>query len=109
MHFIAINRRFYCSPTTTPLFLVDGRAFVSAEINQPLTKPLTQLGLPRVTFHGLRHTHASVLLYQGVSVLSVSKRLGHSSITTTQATYLHIIKELEAKDTDQILKILDRA
>lgn len=97
------------TPTTTPLFLVDGRAFVSAEINQALTKRLTQLGLPRVTFHGLRHTHASVLLYQGVSVLSVSKRLGHSSITTTQATYLHIIKELEAKDTDQILKILDRA
>ena len=82
---------------------------VSAEINQVLTNKLYALGLPRVTFHGLRHTHASVLLYQGVSVLSVSKRLGHSSITTTQSTYLHIIKELEAKDTDKILAILENA
>ncbi|ERL63646.1 tyrosine-type recombinase/integrase [Schleiferilactobacillus shenzhenensis] len=94
---------------TTPLFLIDGHALVSAEINQVLTARLSSLGLPRVTFHGLRHTHASILLYQGVSVLSVSKRLGHSSITTTQSTYLHIIKELEAKDTDKILKILDQA
>ncbi|RNC67474.1 site-specific integrase, partial [Streptomyces xinghaiensis] len=92
-----------------PLFLINGHAMVSAEINQVLTNKLRTLGWPRVTFPGLRHTHASVLLYQGVSVLSVSKRLGHSSITTTQSTYLHIIKELEAKDTDKILAILENA
>ncbi|MFD1392147.1 tyrosine-type recombinase/integrase [Lacticaseibacillus jixianensis] len=91
----------------TPLFLTDGVAPVSARINKVLTEKLNQLGLPRITFHGLRHTHASVLLYQGVSVLSVSKRLGHSNITTTQSTYLHIIKELEEQDNDKIINILN--
>ncbi|MFT8813725.1 MAG: site-specific integrase [Oenococcus sp.] len=95
------------SITDEPLFLTNGRAPVSAEINKVLTSHLQKLNLPRITFHGLRHTHASILLYQGVSVLSVSKRLGHSNITTTQSTYLHVIKELEALDNDKIIAILD--
>lgn len=89
-----------------PLFLKAGRVPVSAEINKTLTQILSDLGLPRITFHGLRHTHASILLYQGISVLSVSKRLGHANITTTQSTYLHVIKELEEKDTDKIINII---
>ena len=87
----------------TPIFVSSGHSPVSAEINKILTQKLKSLGLPRITFHGLRHTHASILLYQGVSVLSVSKRLGHSNITTTQATYLHVIKELETQDNEKIL------
>ncbi|BAN75034.1 MULTISPECIES: site-specific integrase [Lacticaseibacillus] len=91
----------------TPLFIHNNKAPVSAEINKELSHKLKSLNLPRITFHGLRHTHASILLYQGVSVLSVSKRLGHSNITTTQSTYLHVIKELENKDNDKILSILE--
>jgi len=87
----------------------SGRTYVSAEINKFLTNKLESLSLPRITFHGLRHTHASILLYQGVTVLSVSRRLGHSNITTTQSTYLHIIKELEEKDEDIIKKVIDKA
>ena len=89
-----------------PIFLVNHRILVSAQINQILKAKLEELHLPAITFHALRHTHASVLLYKGVSVLSVSKRLGHSNITTTQSTYLHIIKELEAQDQSQIIKII---
>ena len=88
------------------IFKNNGYIYYSAQINDILTNKLEELALPRITFHGLRHTHASILLYMGVSVLSVSKRLGHSNTTTTQSTYLHIIKELESKDNDQILKIL---
>ncbi|MFD1411357.1 tyrosine-type recombinase/integrase [Lapidilactobacillus gannanensis] len=109
LHHLHVFVENHLTSPNAPLFLINGHAMVSAEINQVLTNKLRTLGLPRVTFHGLRHTHASVLLYQGVSVLSVSKRLGHSSITTTQSTYLHIIKELEAKDTDKILAILENA
>ncbi|WP_204122459.1 site-specific integrase [Lacticaseibacillus mingshuiensis] len=90
-----------------PVFLRNGVAPVSAEINKALTSKLFEDHLPRITFHGLRHTHASVLLYQGVSVLSVSKRLGHSNITTTQSTYLHVIKELEQQDNDKIINVLN--
>ncbi|WP_127848551.1 tyrosine-type recombinase/integrase [Lacticaseibacillus hulanensis] len=95
------------STTAKPIFATTTPAPVSAEINKTLTSILKSLGIPRITFHGLRHTHASVLLYQGVSVLSVSKRLGHANITTTQATYLHVIKELEEQDNDKIISILD--
>lgn len=93
-----------------PIFMTpQGHVFVSAEINHVLTDVLHALKIPRITFHGLRHTHTSILLYKGVSVLSVSRRLGHSSITTTQSTYLHIIKELETQDQDRIISILEKA
>ncbi len=87
----------------------NGNIYYSAQINAMLSARLKELSLPRITFHGLRHTHASILLYKGVSILSVSKRLGHSNTTTTQSTYLHIIKELETRDNDQILEILNHA
>lgn len=84
------------------------RILHSAEINAELTKILTQLSIERITFHGLRHTHASVLLFAGMSVLSVSRRLGHANTSTTQEIYLHLIKEMEAKDTLVLQNIFDR-
>lgn len=99
LHFLSSNRPIFMNAT--------GHILVSAEINKILTEKLEQLNIPRITFHGLRHTHASILLYKGVSVLSVSRRLGHSNITTTQSTYLHIIKELESQDQDKIISILN--
>lgn len=91
-----------------PIFVQQNKALVSSEINTHLSTKLKVLQLPRITFHGLRHTHASILLFQGVSILSVSKRLGHSSVTTTQSTYLHVIKELELSDNDKIINILSQ-
>ena len=45
--------------------------------------------LPPVTFHSLRHTHASALIAAGLDVMAVSKRLGHGSPTTTLSVYAH--------------------
>ena len=59
-----------------------------------------------ISVHGLRHTHASVRLLAGVSIASVARRLGHSSMTTTQKTYLHIIQELENQDIDLVMRSL---
>ena len=50
--------------------------------------------------------HASLLLFAGVSIASVARRLGHASMTTTQKTYLHIIQELESKDIDLVMRSL---
>ena len=49
---------------------------------------------------------ASLLLFAGVSIASVARRLGHASMTTTQKTYLHIIQELENKDVDLVMRTL---
>lgn len=89
-----------------PIFVYDNHSIVSAEINKKLSSIMSSLNIPRIPFHGLRHTHASIMLYSGVNLLSVSKRLGHSNVTTTQQTYLHIIKEMEEQDDTKILTLL---
>ena len=52
--------------------------------------------LPKITFHQLRHTHASILIANGVDIATVSKRMGHARISTTIDIYTHSI---ERKDT----------
>ena len=71
-----------------------------------LERHCNQAKIPVISVHGLRHTHASVLLCAGVSIASVARRLGHSSMTTTQKTYLHIIRELENQDIDLVMRSL---
>lgn len=87
-----------------PVF-VKGRVFNST-VNNRLKALCLKVGIPVITIHGLRHTHASLLLFAGVSIASVARRLGHSSMITTQETYLHIIKELESQDNDKIIRHL---
>ncbi|OIK10236.1 tyrosine-type recombinase/integrase [Bacillus sp. MUM 13] len=66
--------------------------------NKLLKKILIALEIDPITMHGLRHTHASVLLYKKVSIYYVSERLGHSDIDTTLKEYTHVIKELREED-----------
>jgi integrase len=47
-------------------------------------------GVPNITFHALRHTHASALVKAGIDVVSVSRRLGHSSPVITLKVYAHL-------------------
>ena len=63
--------------------------------------------ISHLSMHRLIHTHASRLIFASVSIASIAKRLGHSSMTTTQETYLHIIQELENQDNDKIIRHLD--
>lgn len=88
-------------------FNKDQRVYNST-LNQKLATYCEKLDIPIISIHGLRHTHASLLLYEGVSIASVAKRLGHSNTTTTQETYIHIIRELENKDNDKILHHLSQ-
>ncbi|MBC2205522.1 site-specific integrase [Listeria booriae] len=87
-----------------PIF-VKNRVFNST-INSRLKVLCSSANIPIITVHSLRHTHASLLLFAGVSIASVANRLGHSSMTTTQETYLHIIQELENQDNDKIIRHL---
>ena len=77
-----------------PIFVGESKIYNST-VNDVLTRHCKACGISEISIHGLRHTHASVLLFVGVSIASVAKRLGHASMTTTQKTYLHIIQELE--------------
>lgn len=86
-----------------------GKLPVSATINRYLERLCQQLDLSPISYHGLRHTHASILLFKGINILSVSKRLGHKDVTTTQTVYLHVIKEMEERETKLIMRIMNEA
>lgn len=58
--------------------------------------------LRNITFHDIRHTHASILFLLGVDIKIISQRLGHKSLQTTEETYLVILVELRQKVSDQI-------
>ena len=89
-------------PEDKPIF-VDGAVYNST-VNNILARHCKECNIPVISIHGLRH--ASLQLFAGVSIASVARRLGHSSMTTTQKTYLHIIQELENKDIDLVMRSL---
>lgn len=89
-------------PEEQPIF-VKGSVYNST-VNDRLERYCKDLGIPVISIHGLRHTHASLLLFAGVSIASVARRLGHASMTTTQKTYIHIIQELENRDIDLVMR-----
>lgn len=91
-------------PEDEPLF-INCKVYNST-VNDVLKRKCKQAQIPIITIHGLRHTHASLLLFAGVSIASVARRLGHASITTTQKTYIHVIQELENKDIDLVMRAL---
>ena len=91
-------------PEDEPIF-ISGKVYNST-INNILARYCKKVDVPIISIHGLRHTHASLLLFAGVSIASVAQRLGHSSMTTTQKTYLHVIQELESKDVDLVMRSL---
>ena len=91
-------------PHNKPIF-INGKVYNSTA-NSVLAKHCKNVDVPIISIHGLRHTHASLLLFAGVSIASVSRRLGHASMTTTQETYLHVIRELENKDVDIVMRAL---
>jgi integrase len=61
---------------------------------------------PRVSFHALRHTHASTLIRAGVDILTVSRRLGHGKPSVTLDTYGHLIEGADAAAARAIEGIL---
>jgi integrase len=94
-----IHKLVFYSPSSKYKVLSNGAA------NKTLEAILKRLNIEPISVHGLRHTHASILLYKKVSVYYVSERLGHSDIATTQEHYAHIIKELRVQDENSTIKI----
>ena len=91
-------------PEDEPIFI--SKLVYNSTVNNVLSRHCKAVGIPEITIHGLRHTHASLLLFAGVSIASVARRLGHASMNTTQKTYIHIIQELENKDIDLVMRSL---
>ncbi|MDT2557153.1 site-specific integrase, partial [Enterococcus raffinosus] len=98
-------------PPDEPIFiekLPEGRykrQHNSTYVNYLLSK-CRELGITEITLHALRHTHASVLLAEGVSINTISARLGHADVGVTQETYAHVLDELKRKDDQKMMSVL---
>ena len=58
--------------------------------------------IKKIRFHDIRHTHATILLYKGVDVKTISERLGHCDIQTTLDIYADVLKELDIMASNKI-------
>ena len=65
-----------------------------------------RIGMPEVTFHALRHTHASQLIDAGVDIVTISKRLGHAKPDITLRIYAHLFRKDDGKAAAAINAIL---
>lgn len=85
----------------------DGSPFLPNTVTHAFAKIVLRAGLDGITFHSLRHTHASVMLQQGVSSKTVAERLGHSTVVITLDTYSHVtpgVKEDAASRFEEALR-----
>lgn len=79
----------------------------ATDVNTVLKKLyLNHIISKRITFHGLRHTHASYLISKGVSVQYVSQRLGHKNTVVTQTTYAHLFKTKQTNEENKTVDLL---
>lgn len=65
-----------------------------------LKKFSKRYGLPHINPHAFRHTMASMLYFNGVDSVSISRRLGHAQVSTTANIYAHVMEEADKKNAD---------
>lgn len=84
----------------------DGRPLSPYYVSQSFRALVDRADLPHLTFHGLRHEHASLLLAAGMPITAVSKRLGHASSAITSDLYSHLLDDIDRQMADAIEAIL---
>ncbi|MGG0753126.1 tyrosine-type recombinase/integrase [Brevibacillus laterosporus] len=73
----------------------DGRWLRTNVVREYFKEVCKRAGVPVLSPHALRHTHAVHLLESGANIKYVSERLGHASVKVTADTYLHVTKKIE--------------
>jgi integrase len=63
--------------------------------------------LKQISFHGLRHTHATILISSGENIKVVSERLGHTDIRMTLNTYTHVMENMRSKTANLLDDIFE--
>ena len=86
----------------------DGRPLISRSVGTQFTRKAKELRL-KVTFHGLRHTHVSMLIKARVPVNVISARIGHASPSITQDLYAHLMPGMGREAVDLFEEMLGGA
>lgn len=105
LHAFLESQKLYEYKNPDQLVFITTRGWVpdSTATTAELKNACEYLNITRITFHGLRHTHASYLLSTGSSIEYVSKRLGHASIETTLRVYAHLLKDRKTAEDSKAL------
>lgn len=85
-----------------------GKPMNPDSVNDWLERFSEKYGLPHINPHAFRHTHTSILYFNGVDSISISKRLGHSKVSTTTDIYSHIMKEADRQSAECIANVILR-
>lgn len=86
----------------------NGKPIFPSTISQWFTKFQERHELPPLTFHGLRHTNASLLIAQDVNTATVGKRLGHSTTATTMKIYAHALKRPDKEAAEKLDSLFNK-
>lgn len=94
------------APDDLVFTLPEGGAFPPDKLSRDWCNFVRSRPLPRITFHALRHSHASALIAAGVDVVTVSRRLGHGSPAITLGVYAHKFGSTDAAAAQAIAATL---
>ncbi len=93
---------------STPMFVNTNHDAPSPEsFSQLFTRTVADSDLPRIRFHDLRHTHASLLVAAGVPIKVVSERLGHAHPGFTMHTYQHLLPGMGAAAATRFAELIE--
>ncbi len=91
-----------------PIFTtVQGRRINPDVLSQTFARLVIGSGVRRIRFHDIRHTHASLLVQDGVPIKVIAERLGHSHPAFTMATYQHVLPGMQADAAARFAKLLE--
>lgn len=94
-------KKYYCGKYKVPdndLFIFGGiKPLSPTSCNRQKKKACEKANLRQITLHQFRHSHATLLLNNGIVINEVSRRLGHSKTSTTLNVYCHTSLEQEKK------------
>jgi len=85
----------------------DGGPVHPHSISQAFERVTRNAGVPAIRFHDLRHTHATLLIKEGVPVKVVSERLGHATTAFTIETYQHVLPGMQADAANLFGQLID--
>ena len=88
---------------------INGAPLLPNTVTHAFANIARRAGLEGFTFHSLRHTHASIMLQQGVSSKTVAERLGHSTVVITLDTYSHLTPGVKEDAADRFEEALRQA
>lgn len=93
-----LERQRSSSAFSTEDYVVGGKAVIpDRSITDKKDRAADAAGLPRITVHDFRHSHASLLINEGISIQEIARRLGHADVQTTWKVYAHLYPREEER------------